>query len=453
MNGIVFIGWTRSNEMAKMVAEKLKGYRFDCIIGGNSDLEGNLLVANTIIDQIKASTQALFIIRKYDGDHISNNVIFEIGYSLSKFDSTLKKLHLFYLDIDSNDKSIPSDLLGMWAHHISTEGKSDDEIVDEIVSGFLRHQKSDLEVNKMKLVLDWQDLYEVVSTHLANARYSDYDMAQYMMLFIESTGLAHMWSKLRECVSEMMKVVDDSSPELYYMLRYAYALENMSHRFKFDNFNRYLDKADSRELRQEMRDLKNGLNGYIAKDDFGSANEGFCRWYAMLCDERIMYYYMLRANDPSMSDDERTKTYERAKTTAESVIEQCDRLAAENKNNVELAHYYRSMAYRNLAIIASEDKDEEAERKYRLLSFEDEKELRKKFSRSINDQRISETRDRAYYVVMAGALKYIEDEEEREDYQEELREYSTRMSNQRDSTTMYVNKINRFLDGKPVRGM
>ena len=47
----------------------------------------------------------------------------------------------------------------------------------------------------------------------------------------------------------------------------------------------------------------------------------------------------------------------------------------------------------------------------------------------------------------------IEDEEEREDYQEELKEYSTRMSNQRDSTTMYVNKINRFLNGKPVRGM
>jgi hypothetical protein len=26
-------------------------------------------------------------------------------------------------------------------------------------------------------------------------------------------------------------------------------------------------------------------------------------------------------------------------------------------------------------------------------------------------------------------------------------------SNQRDSTTMHVNKINRFLNGKPVRGM
>ncbi len=99
MNGNVFLGWSSSNELAVEVSKQLKKYRFDCTVGGKKDLEGSLSIASTIVEQIKASTQALFIIRKNDKGFISNNVTFEIGYCLSKFNSTLKKVHLFYLDI------------------------------------------------------------------------------------------------------------------------------------------------------------------------------------------------------------------------------------------------------------------------------------------------------------------------------------------------------------------
>ena len=453
MNGNVFIGWSSSNDLAVKVSKQLKKYRFDCIIGGNKDLEGSLSIANTIVDQIKASTQALFIIRKNAKGFISNNVTFEIGYCLSKFNSTLKKLHLFYLDIEPNDPSIPSDLLGMWAHHINTEGKDEDKLVEEIVSGFLEHQKSDIEVNKMKLTLDWQELYAIVSSHLSNPKYSDYDMAQYMMLFIESTGIAHMWPKLHECVTQLLKVTDDSSPELYYMVRYADALECMSHRFSYNDANRYLDKTNSRELRQEMRDLKNALINYVSSDEFNSVDPGFAKWFSMLCDERIMYYFMLHSNDPSLSDEDRKKALDYAKKTAVSVIEQCNELASMNRDNIELSYYYRAMAYRNLAVIATYDEDRETEKKYRILTFEDERELRKKYANGINDQRISETRDRAYYVAMAEVLEFIDDECDYEDYRDELQEYTDRMMKQRDSTGMYVRKIDKILKGDAVRGV
>ena len=42
--------------------------------------------------------------------------------------------------------------------------------------------------------------------------------------------------------------------------------------------------------------------------------------------------------------------------------------------------------------------------------FEDERTLRNRFAKEITDQRVSETRDRAYYVAMAEALEFIDDE-------------------------------------------
>ncbi len=341
----------------------------------------------------------------------------------------------------------------MWAHHLDTEGKTDNDLVEEIVSGFLDHQKSDIEVDKMEAVLDWQGLYAIVTSHLSSPRYSDYDMAQYLMLFIESTGIAHMWPKLSECVNNILKVINDTSPELYYMARYADALERMSHRFSYNDANRYLDKSNSRDLRQEMKDLKNAVLEYSSDDGFTSVDPGFSKWYTMLCDERIMYYFMLHSNDPSLSDGERMKTLGYAKRTALSVMEQCDALAALNRNNVMLSRYYRAMAYRNLAIISVYEGDGESERKYRLLTFADERELRKRYASGITDQRISETRDRAYYVAMAEVLEFIDDECDREDYRDELEEYTDRMLKQRDSTGMYVRKIDRILKGDSVSGV
>lgn len=453
MNGNVFIGWSSSNDLAIKVSDTLKKHRYDCIIGGKKDLEGSFSIANTIIEQIKASSQAMFIIRKNDFGSISNNVMFEVGYCLSKFNSTLKKLHLFYLDIDVNDPSIPSDLLGMWAHHISSKGKTEDQLVEDIVSGFLEHQKSDLEINKMKLTLDWQSLYSIVSTHLSNPKHSDYDMAQYLMLFIESTGIAHMWPKLSECIRPLMKATDDTSPELYYMVRYANALEEMSHRFSYDDANRYLNRTNSRELRQEMKDLRNSLLNYDSPDEYTSVDPGFAKWFSMLCDERIMYYHMLHSNDPSLSDDDRRKVLDLARNVALSVIDQCNALADINRDNIELTYYYRAMAYRNLAVISSYDSDRDAERRYRLMTFEDERILRNRFAKEISDQRISETRDRAYYVAMAEVLEFIDDEEDLIDYRDELQEYTDRMMRQRDSTGMYVRKIDRILKGDVTRGV
>ena len=92
-------------------------------------------------------------------------------------------------------------------------------------------------------------------------------------------------------------------------------------------------------------------------------------------------------------------------------------------------------------------------KKYRIITFEDERELRKKYANGINDQRISETRDRAYYVAMAEVLEFIDDECDYEDYRDELQEYTDRMMKQRDSTGMYVRKIDKILKGDAVRGV
>lgn len=454
MNGTVFIGWSSSNNLASDIAEKLKDKRFDCIVGGDKDLEGNLSIANTIVDQIKSSTQAIFIIRKNNIGYISNNVIFEIGYCLSKFNSTLRKLHLFYLDIDYKDDAIPSDLLGVWAHHLDTSDMTQDELEDVIVEKFMKHQKSELDGNKMDMVLDWFSLYSVLSNHLVNPKNSDYDIAQYMMLFTESSGISHMQAKMAEIVKEMSVKVSEYSTELYYILKYALATDELQHSFSYNGNERYLDSSTQRRLRRGISGMLSSVKRYSSDGSEYSVDPMFALWFELLCEDRIMYYYLLHSNDPSLSAESKESVMESAEKKTVRVLELCEMLMKVSpEKNREFVTYFRAMGYRNLAIIAAYRGDIDREKEYRLRTFEDEVYLKERYENRIIDQRMGETRERAYYVAMAEALKFMDDDEDRNDCREELAEYTDRMLHLRDSTGMYVNRINSILNGGGPGGL
>ena len=336
MRGNVFIGWSSSNNLAKKVKNELVKEGYSCVIGGNDGLVGSLSIADTIVSQISLATQSIFIIRKNDMGFISNNVTFEIGYSVSKYNSTLQKLHLFYLDIDPKDDSIPSDLLGLWATHISTEGKDDDEVVSEIVSSFMSHQKTELVENKMDLMTNWVNLYMLLSKHLDVPNHSDFDIAQYMLIYIESTADAHAWSESREMIKQYEALTEEDSTELYYTINLYLVADGIMNSRQFDGLHLYINKAEMRNYRGKLKLMIDKMQEYSSQSDaIFHVDPIFAKWFVMVAKYWLQFAYMLHTNDPEIT--EKDPFFKKAMDLDKEILVMCDELTrADPLKNKEL---------------------------------------------------------------------------------------------------------------------
>lgn len=447
----MFIGWSSSNNLAKLVKKELIAEGYTCVIGGSDDLIGSLSIADTIVTQISSASQSIFIIRKGSNGSISNNVTFEIGYSVSKYNSTLQKLHLFYLDINPKDDSIPSDLLGLWATHISTEGKTEKEVVDEIVRAFISHQKTELVENKMDLMTNWVNLYMLLSNHLNAPNHSDFDIAQYMLIYIESTSDAHAWSESREMIKRYETAVNEESTELYYAISLYQAADGIMNSRQFDGLHLYVTKSEMRTYRGKLKLMLDKVTEYSTDpDSIYHIDPTFAKWFIMICKHWLQFAYMLQTNDPSIADKD--PYFNKAKALDEEILVLCNELKrADPAKNKELLWQYEYIAHRHLAVIANYFKDKDTLRKECELSYKCTSQIHNKYNGKI-DYRIAETLEREYYMSLAGIMPYVDDDE-REDAREEIRDYVDRMLHIRDSNTVYINRLKLYIEGKGISGL
>jgi len=451
MHGNVFIGWSSSNDLAKKVKKELSSHGYSCIVGGSDGLTGSLSIADTIASQIASSCQSMFIIRKNNLGYISNNVTFEIGYSVSKYNSTLQKLHLFYLDIDPKDDSIPSDLLGLWATHIVTEGKTDDEVVGEIVRSFLDHQKTELVENKMDLMTNWMKLYMILSNNLDAPNHSDFDIAQYMLFFLEATANAHTWNEARPLIKRYEQTVGEESTELYYMIRLYQTSDEMLAARKNNGLRIYLPKQEFRLFRGRLKSLIERMAEYSSPEcTTYNADLVYTKWFTMFCKQRLQFAYMLQSNDPELEDKD--SVLKKAETLNRDVLELCQELRdMDPAKNKEALWGIEFMTHRNLALIAQHFNDPETEKKEFIESFRSTREIHNKYDGKI-DTRIAETFEREYYMAVMDTIRFM-DEDDAEESIEELEDYVDRMLRLRDSNTIYINRIKEFLQGNEIKGL
>ena len=451
MRGSIFIGWSSSNDLAKMVKKELADHGFSCVIGGNDNLVGSLSIADTISTQISSSCQSIFIIRKNSLGYISNNVTFEIGYSVSKYNSTLQKLHLFYLDIDPKDDSIPSDLLGLWATHIDTGGKSEKDIVNEIVSSFLNHQKTELVENKMSLMVDWLRLYMILSNHLDMPNHSDFDIAQYMLIFMSSVANAHVWNESRPLIKRYEEDVTEDSTELYYMIHLYQVSDEILTSRKKDGLRYYLPRSEFRSFRSRIKELIERMTEYSSsKSTLYHSDPVFTKWFVMFCKQNLQFVYMLQSNDPEL--DDKATVFKKAETLNLEVLELCKELTEMDPNkNKEMLWETEFMTHRNLAVIAQHFGDSDIEKREFLESLRATRNIHNRYGGKI-DTRIDETFEREYYMAVMDTIRFM-DEEDAEECTMDLRDYVDRMLRTRDSNTIYINRIREFLNGNVITGL
>ena len=456
MKGTIFIGWCVNNSLAIRVAEKLEGLGFRCIVGGNYSEYENSYIGGTIIKQLKSCNQAIFLISKNDIGLISNNIIFEIGFSFSKYNSVTKKTHLFYLDVDPKDQAIPSDLLGAWAHHISAESCPMEELSDDVVKLFLSNQKNSIEENKMDLVSSWYALDDMISKHYVEPQHSDYEMAQYFLFYAVSSGLLSIFSKMKDNLALFKKNVDQSSVELYSTLNLAEVMYSVDQSRLYEGNISYIDDITYFNAVTAIERLTDEMENY---DDGGFENGrlieyDFKKWFLMVAYQRIGYIGMTYANNPSIDAEEKGYVYKKSIGYQDKTIELCNQLRIENSSkNRELATQYRAFCYRNNSIAYNFFNDVDKSREFRLMAFEDHKFLHEYYKNMSLDSRLSVTLEREYYLLMAEILNYIDNPMQKRIYMKEIEAYTNYMLTVRDSTNQYVNRIKLLLESKETHGV
>ena len=452
MNGNVFIGWCGSNELAAKVSKILSKHNYWCVVGGNYDEVSNIYIGGTIIEQLNKCNQALFIVRKNASGSISNNVIFEIGYSLSKFNSSPNKLHLFYLDIDPKDNSIPSDLLGAWAEHINTSSKSEDEIVELIVSSFLSDQKMQIIENKMDLVNDWHRINNMVINHCKTPVCSDFEMAQYLLFYAVSSGFMNIFQEMKEPLSVLRRNVDERSDELFNTYRLANVIYEAGCSVKRFENKGYLEDSAYFQATDALSELIDWVEKYVSDKTGGTSD--FPVWFNMVAKQRYGYLCMMYVNNPDLSEEEIKEGYEEAIRYSEETVTLCDTLRnMDPKSNRELASLYKSFALRNIAIAYGCLGKPDLEREYKCRSFEEKKFIRE-YSKDLDmDTRIADAFERGYYLSMAEIVKYETDPRKKRAFTKEIKAYTDYMLTVRDSSNQYVNRIKLMMESNETSGV
>ena len=218
MKGRVFIGWTTSQDLATLVKDKLEDLEFDSVVGGKnskSQAESHNVsnfIGETIINQINSCNQAILIFsRKADGS-ISSNLLFELGYCMSRF--AKNKIHTYFIDITNSDSDIPSDLRGIWALEISSNNKTQEEIAEAITNNFNNNNSIEIQENKMSLIDNWYTIRARIDSHYEQYRYSDYEIAMYFLFFTQSAYMYDMTNNAIETIKNFKKNMRKMSIEL-----------------------------------------------------------------------------------------------------------------------------------------------------------------------------------------------------------------------------------------------
>lgn len=456
MKGNIFIGWCDNNSLAIKVNERLSREDYNCVVGGNYNQDLDVFIGGTVIKQLQNCNQSIFIIKKGTNGIISNNITFEIGYSLSKYNASIKKLHIYYVDIEPKDECIPSDLLGAWALHIDSSAKNDDEIADIIVEDFLNNQRITIIENKLDLMSSWHRVHLDIMDHITFPKYSDYELAQYILFYVAALHFVSECSLMKSDTELLRRHVNENSIELYDALVFAHVVLELSDSIQTVNNHYYIDDIAYFDFTSQLKKAIDSLNMY---DDVGVENDTdveyeFKLWFLLFAYDQLAYIEMLYANNPELNSKELMLSLDNAYDLSAKTLSLCDELTSRNPyKNKEVATMYKSFSYRIFSIIYNERNDKDNETRYRMLTYEKQKDLRDQCKSRNIDSKLHELFEQEYFLSLAELIDYVSDARLKRAYKKEIDAYVNYMITIHESTDVYINRIKMILSNEKISGM
>ena len=199
MKDRIFIGWSGSNEVAlkvKYVLENRCNYK--CSIGGNSENNSQMSsIGDTVIQQIKTSNQAIIIFQNRADGQVSNNLFFELGYTLASYG--VAKIHC--IRRASEQITLPSDFDSAFVEPI--DDSDEEKFIGGIVRYFLDRQKLSVNTNKMYLIDNRYIIKGLMQSHFSEqgSKCSDYELAQYLLFYMQA---ANMFGDVKKVQDEIL---------------------------------------------------------------------------------------------------------------------------------------------------------------------------------------------------------------------------------------------------------
>lgn len=356
MKGTVFVGWTNQNHLAKCLRDKVQSHGYDCIVGGNEDNEtGSVYVGTTVISQLQRCNQAVFLIRKNNQQNISNNVMFELGYAFSKFNMTIERVHIFYIDIKEDDSSIPSDLHGAWAYFLSSAEYSENELADIILDIFLKNQKISISENKMDVVNNWHKLLPEIESHIQNPSCSDYELAQYLLFYTQAAHMFGVEDTLSIWLNKLKNDWVSLSDDLKRSITLSQTALDLFMKSRKENNELNLKSSEFHNIERVYNNLLSQINIHALQDSLADKthqHDELEMWMAVTIYEKLNYTYMIYSQNRTISDSSKEYYYEKSIQTGLSAIDWCNNLIDLNKTtNKEYATLLKAYVYRNIACI------------------------------------------------------------------------------------------------------
>lgn len=422
----VFIAWSGSSILAEEVATILSEKKYTAVVGGNRTVNpDSFFVGQTIINQMAKCSRAIFIITKKQnlktgqGD-ISNNLFFELGYMIASLKNT--KIHMFYVDIDKNDPLIPSDLCGIWAEHLISTDKSNISLAREIVEIFMCSHHETITEDKMDIILRWYEYKNLLKNHLETPKYSDFEMAQYILFYIQAV---FFFDDYHESLY-ILENIKENSINFSYELRCSVNCAILILRF----YQKITTKnIDSSYFDQLISDFE-----YSVDNSKDMCDSEFKKWYEIIHYENIgfAYYLLLLNNDLSIQEideliPDMLNICAKTLNMCENLLNNGSGNASKNTTNLSANFYfialYKAYIYRQIAIAyqIAEKNNTNIPTEFNQLcadatnrSFEMRRILYEKFDAPYMNQLLKNNFEMEYFIAMAETIQHKVDINPRE---------------------------------------
>lgn len=452
----VFIAWSGNLELAKKLRGKIgemPGYQ--ALVGGNLHELNSNFVGGTIIEQMKQCDQAILLIQKNKQTNaLSANTMFEWGYLLAKLKAD--RVHNYFIDLQPNDAAVPSDLHGLWSHTVTTEGKTEEQIADELCGQFFASQR-ELRSNKMSLIMNRAETLENVRKHNADPVCSNYEMAQYLIALMYS---ANIYLDTRDetlaCLQDFQRNLSENarqSKELVLSLKIALNSLLLFKRVQFSKDEQYILLSDFYELRDEYEDILEYLQE-LKESELKNLLIAFGYDF-------LSYLYLLIINGNELEPDEKAeycvKLYEHSQKTVDYCASLDKYALTENKQLCELL---RSYMYRNMycalqcleeleegGLPRTESKEERLEKiRYCLKnSLEQRKQLYFGYNGGTTSTTFLNNLEMEYYLALAEYRLYDTDPVTRSEAKRKLRRYVEKAERIAADKRVFTEKIKKYI--------
>ncbi|MBQ9945503.1 MAG: nucleotide-binding protein [Clostridia bacterium] len=430
MKGRIFIAWSGTNDIALKVKDYLETQDYTGVVGGAARATTGLFVGHTVLDEINHCNQAIFIVQKKDNGNISNNLMFEFGYSLAKFNSN--KIHVFYVDIDQNDDTIPSDIQGIWADYYNTKNCTD--VAKTITEKFLSDQKYIIPEDKMSVVNNYYGIKDLLLHYTESPKCSEYELAQYILFFAIASYMHTNEKEALACLQDFTKRLYNPSKELALAASLAICyIETLSCIQKTAE-TLFLKKEDFRTANRKL--------GNMAEEVELWEEDDFSQWLLVIIYDVINYAQILYASNPDTKPERREAYLRESINYAENCLAICDKLLMSPQNQ-HFTELFKAYMYRNLATAHKMlNSDDNTIRALLSSSYKMRESLWDHYNEA---QRINaiilENFEMEYFLALSEELEYMEDELDRDDFKEECEDYILRVQAANREKSHFIHKI------------